>query len=76
MGHIDQETFLRSLSKQLGPIKHLAETLGYDSDKYQHMMSLHQEQTIEDEIKLDLLTDYEKVSLLYFKLSLIRYSGS
>ena len=76
MCRLDEETFLRSLSKQLEPIKHLAETLEYDSDKYQRMMSLHKEQTMEDRIKQDLLTDYENVSLLYYKLSLTRYSGS
>ena len=74
--HTDQETFLRSLSRQIEPVKKLATTLGYDSINYQSMLNLHMEQTFEDKIKLDLVTDYERVSISYLKLFLIRCSGT
>lgn len=67
MEHIDKETFLRSLARQMETIKSLAKDLKYDSSAYQLMLDLHEDVSLEDKIKIDIFTQYEKVSIFEFQ---------
>ena len=65
--HIDKETFLRSLARQIESIKSLAKDLKYDSSAYRLMLNLHEDVSLEDKIKIDIFTQYEKVSIFEFQ---------
>ena len=53
------ETFLRSLAKQIPLIKQLAKDLNFNSEDLNLMMDLHQEKEITGQIDSDLFTEYE-----------------
>ena len=66
--HVDEETYLRSLKRQIECVKELAKELKYDSADYQTLLSLHEEVQFEETIKRDNLTQYEEVSVLIFQV--------
>ena len=54
-----EETFLRSLSKQIPMIKQLAEDLQFQSKDLDQLFVLHAQKEITKQIDFDLLTEYE-----------------
>lgn len=54
-----EETFLRSLSKQIPLIEQLAKDLKFESPELDQLFDLHAKKEIKEEIDCDLLTEYE-----------------
>ena len=54
-----EETFLRSLSKQIPMIKQLANDLKFKSDEFDELLLLHEDKEITQQIDVDILTEYE-----------------
>ena len=59
--HVDDECFLRSLTRQLPAIELLGKELNYNSEDYKSLLCLLEKVTFEEDIQRDDITQYEEV---------------